>query len=62
MTSRAETAGRQAVTRRREGTWIEAVLAHLVFAAVIVFFLAPFVWLVTAAYASVASRQPRLSA
>ena len=50
MTSRAETAGRQAVTRRREGTWIEAVLAHLVFAAVIVFFLAPFVWLVTAAF------------
>ena len=50
MTTRAQTAGRQAAARRREGTWIEAVLAHLVFAAVIVFFLAPFVWLVTAAF------------
>jgi len=50
MTTRAQTAGRQAAARRREGTWIEAVLAHLVFAAVIVFFLAPFVWLLTAAF------------
>ena len=50
MTTRAETAGRQAAARRREGTWIEAVLAHLVFAAVIVFFLAPFVWLLSAAF------------
>jgi len=49
MTARAAAAGSAAV-RRREGSVLEAVLVHLVFALVIVFFIAPFVWLFTAAF------------
>ena len=49
MTARATAAGSAAV-RRREGSVLEAVLVHLVFALVIVFFIAPFVWLFTAAF------------
>ena len=50
MTTRAEAVGRRAATHGREASWIEAALVHLVFAAVIVFFLAPFVWLFAAAF------------
>jgi multiple sugar transport system permease protein len=48
MTARAGAGG--PVVRRREGSVLEAVLVHLVFAVVIVFFIAPFVWLFTAAF------------
>jgi ABC-type glycerol-3-phosphate transport system permease component len=43
-------AGTAVAPRRRGGTPLEAIAVHVVFVAVIVFFLAPFVWLVTAAF------------
>jgi ABC-type glycerol-3-phosphate transport system permease component len=42
--------GTAVAPRRRGGTPLEAIAVHVVFVAVIVFFLAPFVWLVTAAF------------
>ena len=51
-----------AVVRRREGSPVEAVLVHLVFVLVIAFFLAPFVWLFTAAFDADAQAYIRIPA
>jgi multiple sugar transport system permease protein len=61
MTARAAAAGGVRV-RRREGSVLEAVLVHLVFAVVIVFFVAPFVWLFTAAFDADAKAYIRIPA
>jgi len=59
MTARATTPVRVA-PRRLSGSPLEAVLVHVVFVAVVVFFLAPFVWLITAAFDSEAKAYIRI--
>lgn len=59
MTARAETAVRR-VAARRESSPLEAIVVHAIFLATIAFFLAPFVWLFTAAFDANAQAYIRL--
>ena len=49
MTTKAQAVARATVTPRG-ASWLEAIAVHAVFVATTIFFLAPFVWLFTAAF------------
>jgi len=50
VTPRAGTTVARTVAAPRGASWLETIAVHAVFALVVVFFLAPFVWLFTAAF------------
>ena len=50
MTTKAQAVARAATVTPRGASWLEAVAVHAVFVVTTIFFLAPFVWLFTAAF------------